>query len=1132
MTDSDTTDSTTTTERTRTVPDEQPTDQPDTNRRSPPDTDTTGAGGRSAAVRSDADTESQDLAAPLGDHYDPDAVERAARAHWEAVDAGQRADDAADGDPFTLVDGPPFTSGRMHCGNLWGKLLKDAVLRYHRMQGQDVRARPGYDTHSQSVERAVEADHDFSSTAELEAYGVDRFVDECRAFVDDQLDAMTAEFRDMGVWMDWERTYRTMDPSYVETVWSAFAALHDRGFLDRGDRVVNTCPSCERTLSDAELDYEARTARAAYVSFPLVDHDGALLTWTTTPWTVVGNRFVAVDADADYATVETPDGRYHVAAARVEPTMDALGVSDYEVVETRSGEDLVGWRYDHPLAPRLDAHPDVGSDAERNADGRGGVVADADYVEVSGPGTGLVHSAPGFGHDDETRGRDLGLEPFAPVGPDGRFTVAAGPFEETFVHDDGTDSVLDALAAGGSLAATEPHDHDYPVCPRCGTQVVRRAAEQWLVAVSELKPDLLDALAETEWHPEDARDGRFRNVVESAPDWNLSRDRYWGTPVPVWTCGDCNRSVVVGSVEDLVERTDLGSAPDDLHRPVVDGLVLDCPDCGGAAERVDDVLDVWFDSAVASWASLGLLPDEVPDPTALSDDAGSGAEAVAVADRWPADLVVEGHDQTRGWFQTQLVLGVALAGRAPYDEVVMHGFANLDGEAMSKSTGHVLRPPEVVEEHGRDPLRARLLSADPHGRDLDMDTEMAGVAEARRRLDVVWNVYRFATTYAAEDGHEFEPALRRPVDDLPALDRWLVSRLAAAVETATEAFEDDRSPDAALEATLDFLVEDVSRFYLQAVRERVWESAETERKAATYDVLGTALSACARLLAPLVPFLAERLYALLGGDAVTVHAADWPEAPVERDEGLEARMAALRDCEEAVNRARAAMDRKRRWPVAEVVVEPDSGTVAAAVERHGDLLAERVNADRVRRGDRVRDRVVEPDMAAMGPAVGAAAERVAERVRGRPADDLPVEVTVDAETHVVGRPHVEVVEHAPDGFEAAEFGGGSVRVSTAFPDELRRRGLAADLVRRAQKRRRELDLDFEDRVVLTVRTPDEDLRTAVRDHADRLREAVRAVVVVVEDGDPDGDDAVDGSPVEVAVDRADTPDGDGVSTPA
>ncbi len=1025
------------------------------------------------------------MSSTLSEHYDPERVEQHVKRYWSDVDAYERSKEAnADGEPFFFVDGPPNTSGRMHCGTAWGKVLKDAFLRYYRMRGRDVVARPGYDTHGLPVERRVEAELGVESKQDIEEYGVEQFVADCRAFVGDNRASMDDEFADLGVWMDWDDPYQTMDTEYMEVVWTAFAELYERGLLDREQRIVNTCPNCETSVAETRLNYETREATAAYVGFPLEDHDGWLVTWTTTPWTVTANQFVAVDEAATYLAVETPSRRLYVAEECVDDVMQALGVADWTVRDRLPGAALDGWTYRNPLADCLPA----------DAPSQHGVVAPAEYVERDR--TGLVHSAPGFGEVDFERGRELGLSAYAPLNESGRF-VDAGEFEGLPL-DELRDVVLSALDANDALLAHHDHEHDYPRCPRCDTAVLYRAADQWVVQVSTFKSDLLDAVDDTTWYPEEARDNRFRSMVEEAPDWNVSRQRYWGTPVPVWSCEDCGHEVVVGDAEELVELTDLNERPEDLHRPAVDPLSVECPHCGGDASRDPDVLDVWFDSSVASWATERVHPPDLPA-------------------HWPADLLVEGHDQTRGWFLMQLYMGVVLGDQAPYEEVLMHGFATLDGRAMSKSTGHVLRPPEVVAEHGRDALRGHLLLHNPT-RDVNLDSELSGVETVADNLDVIWNVYRFGLLYMSMDDHAPVMPLETEPEDRAVLDDWVLSRLQATVETVHEEMANRRT-DRAFTAVVDFLVEDVSRTYVPGVRDRVWGGSE-----AAYDALGTVLQAGTRLLAPFTPFLAETLYQELDGDATTVHATFFPTADDSlRDRTLEAQINRVGELEETTATARQRAGRKHRWPVVEVVVETTDETLTEAVRTHRDILKHRLNAKNVlltRQYDRTVTRPV-PRMDELGPAFGQAAPDVAEAIREQRVTEFPATVTVDGTTRTVTGDMVTVNKEAPSSVEAVAFEHGTVYVDTSLTTSVKREGVVRDLLRRAQDLRADLDVEMEEPVVLGVESDTTFVREAIEAFRDELAAEVRAdrVQFTVDEMDATTEWAVDEATVSVGVRR-------------
>jgi isoleucyl-tRNA synthetase len=869
-----------------------------------------------------------DRFAELDDRYDPAAVEERVFDYWDAVDAyEQTRDHRADGEPYFFVDGPPYTSGAAHMGHAWNKSLKDIYIRYKRMRGHDVTDRPGYDMHGLPIETRVEAELEFENKKDIEAYGVDAFIEECRSFAQESLEQLQSDFQSFGVWMDWDDPYRTVEPSYMEAAWWAFQQAHERGLVERGKRSISQCPRCETAIANNEVEYHEVEDPSIYVTFPLVDREGSVVIWTTTPWTIPGNTFVAVGEELTYQAVRAEkDGEaelLYIEESLVEDVLKTGRYADYEVTDELTGEEMVGWAYEHPLGDVID-HPG----------GEGAFqVYTADYVEADR--TGLVHSAPGHGEEDFRRGTELGLEPFCPVGGDGVYDDRAGPYTGQFVRDANAE-IIDDLRERGFLLADETYVHDYGQCWRCDTDIIQIVTDQWFINVTEVKDDLLANIEDSEWFPSWARDNRFRDFVEDAPDWNVSRQRYWGIPIPIWLPpdwdGDMAEAVVIGTREELAERVDQEVDPDgiDLHKPTVDDFTI--TDDGVTYERVADVFDVWLDSSVATWGTLGY-PGE------------PGSQA-AFEELWPADLIIEAHDQTRGWFWSQLGMGTAALGQVPYKRVLMHGHALMpDGRAMSKSRNITIAPEEVIDEHGADPMRLFLLGIAARGDDMRVSWEE--IAEMERRLNILWNAVRFPLPYMEMDG--YDPADADPAavtDGLEALDRWLLSRLQTVEADATEAMEAFAHHEA-VEAVLDFVVEDVSRYYIQTVRERMWEERDTASKRAAYATLATALRETVVLLAPFAPFVAEAVYQRLTGgrEHPTVHMADWPE-PDEtlRSPELEEGIDVVRAVEEAGSHARQRAGRKLRWPVARVVIDATDESVVDALADHEELLAERSNA--------------------------------------------------------------------------------------------------------------------------------------------------------------------------------------------
>ena len=1007
----------------------------------------------------------------LSERYDPHDVEPDVKEYWDDENAYEAAKEAHTDDPnLYFLDGPPYTSGQMHLGTAWNKTLKDAVVRYLRMRGHDVTDRPGYDMHGLPIEVKVEERLGFENKSDIEDYGVENFIEECKDFAEENLDAMNEDFRSMGVWMDWEDPYKTLSPEYMEGAWWAFESAFDRGLVERGKRVINQCPRCETAIADAEVEYEEIESPSIYVKFPLGDEDASLVIWTTTPWTIPANLYVAIDPDAEYAKVRaTKDGEdevLYVASECVEDVLRAGRYDDYDVRETFDGDALVGRRYEHPLSEEVPR--------QKELDEEEGVhqVYAADFVTTDR--TGLVHAAPGHGVDDFEVGQENDLPVFSPVGPDGFYTDEAGEYSGTFVRDANPD-VVDDLTEGGYMLSEGTHEHRYGHCWRCDTPIIFTATDQWFITVTDVKDRLLEEIERSEWHPDWARDSRFRDWVENARDWNVSRQRYWGIPVPIWETESGDR-VCVGTREELAELAVEDVNPDkiDLHRPDVDEVVLEHPETGEPAERVEDIFDVWLDSAAASWAALDY-PSEKDDFEEL----------------WPADLIIEAHDQTRGWFWSQLGMGVSALDEIPYREVVMHGHAlDEDGRKMSKSVGNIVTPQEAIDRHGVDPLRCFLLSHDQQGDDMRFSWDE--IEAKKRTLNVVWNTYRFPLPYMRLD--DFDPDDTTAEDaEMTVVDDWVLSRLQT-TETEYAEHMDDYEIDKAQEVLLDFLTEDVSRFYVQVVRPRMWDAEDSPSKNAAYATLYAVLEEATRMLAPFAPHLAERMYENLG-DVTTVHALDFPEPDGGmRNEILERRMEVLREAEEAAANARQQAQRKLRWPVRRVVVSTEDDDVEDALGALEDLFLDRINAkslEIVEQYDELIE-VAEPQMGAIGPEFGEDAEKVMNAVRGKPREKVEDEVEVDGETVVLDDEMVEYRHETPDNVEAAEFEGGTVYVDVSLDDEIRSEGYARELVRRVQEMRKELDLDVEQRIRVSFDVEDAEVLELAMRESDYILEETRA----------------------------------------
>jgi len=1069
----------------------------------------------------------------VADRYNPHAVTERVFTYWDAVDAYERTKAHRDGaERLFFVDGPPYTSGAAHMGTTWNKTLKDAYIRYLRMSGYDVTDRPGYDMHGLPIETRVEERLGFENKKDIEDFGMEAFIAECKSYADEQLEGLQEDFQSFGVWMDWENPYRTVTPEYMEAAWWAFSRAAERDLVEQGKRSISQCPRCETAIANNEVEYEDVEDPSIYVRLSLRDREGSLVIWTTTPWTIPANTFVAVDPELRYQGVRAwrddsggdergksdgesveievtdgggehadregghgpegePDGEVlWVAAECVEEVLEHGGYDGYEVIEEVSGSEMTGWAYDHPLDEEVPDH----------ASGDGALeVYTAGYVEADR--TGLVHSAPGHGEEDFERGTELGFEPFSPVGTDGVFTDAAGEYAGQFVRD-ANPAIRADLEAGDHLLADEAYVHSYGHCWRCGTGIIQIVTDQWFIAITEIKDELLANIAESEWHPEWARENRFRDFVENAPDWNVSRQRYWGVPLPIWVPEESDpdhldeEMIVVGTREELAERVDQDVDPEsvDLHRPTVDELTI--TEGGNEYHRVADVFDVWLDSSVASWGTL--------------DYPGTEDE---FEELWPADLIMEAHDQTRGWFWSQLGMGTAAFGEIPYKEVLMHGYALMpDGRGMSKSKNITVEPGEVLDAHGADAMRLFLLSVNPQGEDMRFSWD--GTEEMERRLNILWNVFRFPLPYMRLDGFSpDETTLADPEveEALETVDRWVLSRLQATKAEMTEAWDGFRQ-DRAVSALLDFVVEDVSRFYVQVVRERMWEESDSAGKNAAYATFYHVLREVVALLAPFAPFVAEAIYTTLAGedDHPTVHMLDWPESEDEwRDAALESEMKVVRAVEEAGSAARQQEGRKLRWPVPRVVVDAADEDVASAVDVHRELIADRLNArtvDVLGEGERWEELrySADADMSIVGPEFGERAGDVVAALNDARVEDRSLAALERAVEESAGPPvgltedMVTFVTEPPDEIAAApvsvpgEGERGTVYVDTAVTDDIEAEGYAREVIRRVQQMRKDLDLDLEERIRLGVEIEDDRVAKLVDEHRDLIGDEVRA----------------------------------------
>jgi len=984
--------------------------------------------------------------------YNAHEIEEAVQQLWHDEDTFSKVQSLHAGDPpFFFVDGPPYTTGHIHLGTAWNKILKDSLLRYHRMCGRHVIARAGYDMHGLPIEVRVEQQLGFSSKKDIETFGIEKFIDQCRDFAEKNMVVMSGQFKKLGVWLDFDNPYQTIQPEYIEAAWWTIQRAAERGMLERGFRVVNWCPRCATAIADAEVEYWEETDPSIFVKFPLAGKSGeSLVIWTTTPWTLPANVAVAVSPDLTYARVKAVKGGCEeilwIASDLVEPVLKKGKYQDYSVIEEKQGKDLVGMTYDSPLAEQVPVQKEM---VHR--------VVTADFV--ASENTGFVHIAPGHGWDDYLLGQKEGLAIVCPVDSTGHFTKEGGVFECMFVKD-ADDIVLKEL--GDNLLGRGKVTHRYGHCWRCKTPIIFRATSQWFLKASAMKERMLEEVAIVKWYPEWAGSARFYDWIKEARDWCISRQRYWGIPIPIWECKKCNHIRVFGTIKELEDAS--GTPLPDPHRPFVDKVTVPCS-CGGTMHRVEDIFDVWFDSAVASWATL-----RYPGSKEAFDQL------------WPADFIAEGQDQTRGWFYSQLGASTIAFDCSPYKSVLMHGFAlDAEGRKMSKSLGNVVTPEEVVEAQGVDVLRLYVLSSSAPWDDLKFNWE--GVKTVNRTMNIFWNVYRFPLPYMILD--KWEPFnkggcwddtfVREHFSGMPDEDRWIISRINTLALQVNEAISECQVHKVT-RGLMSFILDDLSRWYVQLVRPRLWLEEESQEKQFAYETLYYAMRQLVTLLSPFAPHITEKMYdnIRLSGDPVSVHMLTWfASNPGLIDTGIESRMSIVQSFDEAQANARQSGKRKLRWPVSECVIATASPDIRDAIEQLNDLCCDRANAKCVRVVGGTYDRVswkAEPVMKALGPGFGKNAPMVKELILA--ADGNRVRETTLAgnkftlvsgdERFEIGSEHVTFVEGLPGSVFSAPMRDATVYVDTALTPGLEAEGNAREVIRRIQEMRRQLDLNVED----------------------------------------------------------------------
>ena len=943
---------------------------------------------------------------------------------------------------FTFYDGPPTANGQPHIGHVITRAVKDLIPRYKTMKGYHVLRKAGWDTHGLPVELEVEKQLGISGKPEIEKYGVEPFIKKCKKSVW-KYEGMWREMSErVGFWADMDDPYVTYHNSYIESVWWALSQIHQQGLIYKSYRVVPYCPRCGTPLSSHEVaqGYKDVTEDSAYVAFRVAGTENEyFMAWTTTPWTLPSNVGLCVNANEDYAKVLSGGKIYIVAKALAA----ALFGEDFEILETFKGKTLEGTKYE----PLFDfASPDNKNYCT--------VVCD-NYVTLT-DGTGIVHIAPAFGEDDARISKGYDLPLLQMVDAQGCFIDDVYLWKGMFVKD-ADPLIIKELKIQGKLFKKVAYKHSYPFCWRCDTALLYYARDAWFIRVSSLRDKLLASNEEVNWLPDNMKKGRFGNFLENVIDWSISRERYWGTPLPLWICTDegCGHIHCIGSIEELQKMGN--NVPDDieLHKPYIDEVKISCPKCSAAMERTPEVIDCWFDSGAMPFAQWHYPFENVE----------------LFNSQFPAGFISEAVDQTRGWFYSLISISTMLFGKSPYKNVIVLGHGlDENGQKMSKSKGNAVSPMDALTKHGADAVRWFLFvnSAPWLNFRYSDDTVTEG---ARRFMGTLWNTYAFYVLYAEID--QFDPN-QHEIKDLNVLDRWLLSRLNSLIKKVDNALDRFELTEPA--RALDGFVDELSNWYLRRSRERYWVSGMPQDKINAYKILHHAIVTVSKLAAPFIPFMTEQIYQNLvsGLDSSapkSIHLCDYPVCDESLiDIALESKMAMTIEITTQGRAARNAGNIKTRQPLAEMMVcasgEVPDGQLLEVVRDELNVKAIRFIAD----ASEYIGYSFKPQLRTLGPRYGKLVPKIAAALNIAP-DETMAALKSGTWTNNIDGNEVELTMEdvlmetvQKEGFSSAGDKGITVVLDARLTPELIEEGNKRELVSKWQNMRREAGFDVTDRI--------------------------------------------------------------------
>lgn len=1004
---------------------------------------------------------------------------------WEAHDTFKKSVAQREGgEEFIFFDGPPFATGLPHFGHFIPSTIKDIIPRYQTMKGKKVDRRFGWDCHGLPVENLIEKELGINSKHEIEAFGVANFNDKCRASVLKYTNEWRKTITRMGRWVDFDNDYKTMQPDFMETIWWVAKSLWDKGLIYEGKYILPYCPRCATVLSTHELaqGYKEKQDPAVTVRFKvtkappaIADADMAdgrtyFLAWTTTPWTLPSNLGLCMGPDIDYVKVadKATGDRYILAESRLSAYYK--NADDYEVLYRHKGADFLDAEYE-PLFPYFAALSDAATCEQQSGQHceQGAFrLFNADYVSTE-DGTGIVHIAPAFGEDDSKVFAGTGVPFVEPIDAECRFTAEVPDYAGVFVKD-ADKAIMERLKKAGKLVRRDTVLHQYPHCWRCGSPLIYRGIGSWFVRVADQHERLLRANGQIQWQPAHIKDGRFGKWLAGSRDWAISRNRYWGNPIPIWKCGDCGAKICIGSRAELKEKS--GVDLDDLHKQFVDAVTIPCS-CGGTMRRIPEVFDCWFESG-----SMPYAQQHYP------------FENKAYFERhFPADFISEGLDQTRGWFYTLTILAAELFDKPAFKHCIVNGLMLAeDGRKMSKSLKNYTDPIDAINMFGADAIRLFLTHSAVVKAD-DLRYSDNGVREVLKNVLIpLWSGYSFFVTYANIDGYTAKGTVFAGQQPTNPLDAWIVSITQKMIADVTAAL-DDYDLSTAIDPLINF-IDQLNNWYIRRSRRRFWKSGNDDDKTGAYESLYYVLKSFSLVAAPFIPFVTESMWQNLrmDGDAESVHLADFPVYRASlRDEKLEFRMSTVQKAVSMGRSLRNQFNLKNRQPLAATQLVTRNAEERTVLEGMIDTIREELNVKEVifhEREDELVEYSAKANFRSLGKELGAkmkaAAAKIAALKNQAIADIISgkrVTIDVDGQPVALDAEKIIVERTEKEDLKIVNDGTLTVGLDTKVTDELKKEGYVRDLVRGIQNLRKESGFAVTDRIRLSV-SGDADLRDA------------------------------------------------------